>query len=51
MLEQSKFVQVADFDLKFGLWKYSGGVVRFSGGRMYVLASDQKQVDKKNERQ
>lgn len=40
------FVQVRDFDVRFGLWKYSGGTIRFSKGKMYAALVNQKQVDK-----
>lgn len=45
MMQMSKFVPVSDMDIRFGLWKYTGGVVRFSGGRMFVAKINQKKVD------
>jgi hypothetical protein len=50
MLKQSGFVQVGDLDIKFGVWKYTGGTVRFSGGKIFVPAVGQKEVDKRKKR-
>jgi hypothetical protein len=45
MAQMSNFVQVPDVALRFGLWQYTGGTIRFSQGKMYVQVNTQK-VDK-----
>ena len=42
MAQMSEFVQVHELELRFGLWKYTGGTIRFSKGKMYISKFRQK---------
>jgi hypothetical protein len=42
MAQMSNFVQVPELALRFGLWKYTGGTVRFSQGKVFLAKFNQK---------